>query len=88
MPIPRLPASATGGEVAGALREQGCAVVERLVPVALLDRAREELQAHLDATQPGTDDFSGRRTRRTGALIARSQTCRELITHPLVLAGG
>src|SRR5215468_10459245 len=86
MPIPRLPASATGDEVAAALRDQGCAVVERLVPRALLDRVRDELQPHLDATEPGTDDFSGRRTRRTGALIARSPTCRELITHPLVLA--
>jgi len=86
MPIPRLPASATGDEVAAALRDQGCAVVERLVPRALLDRVRDELQPHLDATEPGTDDFSGRRTRRTGALIARSPSCRELITHPLVLA--
>lgn len=86
MPIPRLPASADGGAVAEALRDQGCAVVERLVPRTPLDRVREELQPHLDATEPGTDDFSGRRTRRTGALIARSTTCRQLIMHPLVLA--
>ena len=86
MPIPRLPATTDGHAVAEALRDQGCAVVERLVPPALLNRVRAELQPHLDATDPGTDEFSGRRTRRTGALITRSTTCRELIMHPLVLA--
>jgi ectoine hydroxylase-related dioxygenase (phytanoyl-CoA dioxygenase family) len=34
----------------------------------------------------GPDDFSGNRTRRTGALIARSASSRELIQHPLALA--
>jgi len=86
MPIPRLTATADGQAVAEALRAEGCAVVERLVPPALLDRIRAELRPFLDATPLGTDDFSGRRTRRTGGLIARSPTCRELVMHPLVLA--
>ena len=85
MPIPRLPASASAAEVAGALGREGCAIVEHLVPPALLDRARGELQCHLDATPFGPDDFAGRRTRRTGGLIARSPTCRELAMHPLVV---
>ena len=33
----------------------------------------------------GGDGFAGRRTRRTGGLIARSPICRELVAHPLVL---
>ena len=85
MPIPRLPASATPEAVAEALDREGCAVVERLVPPALLDRARAELKPYLDATPAGTDDFSGHNTRRTGGLIARSETCRDVVTHPLVL---
>ncbi len=85
MPIPRLTASASGADVAAALAAEGCAVVERLVPPALLDRARTELAPWLDATPVGTDDFSGRRTRRTGGLIARSATCRDVVMHPLVL---
>jgi ectoine hydroxylase-related dioxygenase (phytanoyl-CoA dioxygenase family) len=85
MPIPRLPATASGHDVAAALRAEGCAVVERAVPPALLDRARAELQPYLDASPVGPDDFAGRRTRRTGGLIARSATCRDLIMHPLVL---
>ena len=85
MTIPRLPATATPTDIAAALEREGCAVVERLVPKALLDRARAELEPYLDATAPGRDDFAGRRTRRTGGLLARSATCREIVMHPLVL---
>ena len=85
MPIPRLPATATAADVAEALDREGCAVVERLVPPALLDRARAELKPYLDATPAGPDEFTGRHTRRTGGLIARSETCRDVVMHPLVL---
>jgi len=85
MPVPRLQADASGAAVAAALEDQGCAIVERLVPPAVLERARAELSPYLEATPYGPDDFAGRHTRRTGALVARSATCRELVTHPLVL---
>jgi len=85
MSIPRLAATASGAEIGDALAREGCAVVERLVPVALLDRARGELEPWLDATPYGPDDFAGRRTRRTGGLIARSATCRDVVMHPTVL---
>jgi ectoine hydroxylase-related dioxygenase (phytanoyl-CoA dioxygenase family) len=55
------------------------------VPPDVMDRARAELEPYLRATAVGTDEFSGRRTRRTGGLIARSATARDLIMHPLVL---
>ena len=63
-----------------------CVIVERLVPTALLDRARTELKPHIAVTPCGPDEFSGRRTRRTGGLLLRSPTCRELVMHPPVLA--
>ena len=44
-----------------------------------------ELAPYLEATAPGPDRFSGRSTRRTGGLIARSPTTRELVQHPLLL---
>ena len=86
MAIPRLSATVSGSAVAAALRDEGCAIVEGLVSPALLERARDELQPYLDATAFGTDAFAGRRTRRTGSLIARSATCRDLIMHPLILS--
>ena len=72
-------------EVEDALRSAGCAIVERLAPPDLLDRIEAELEPHLAATAPGGDDFAGRNTRRTGALIARSPAFRDLAAHPLVL---
>jgi ectoine hydroxylase-related dioxygenase (phytanoyl-CoA dioxygenase family) len=86
MPAPRLAADCTPEAVAAALAEHGCAIVEELVEPARMARAQAELQPWLDATPPGPDAFAGRRTRRTGALVARSPACRELVMHPLVLA--
>jgi hypothetical protein len=84
MPIPRFEATASASEVAAALAEQGCAVIERLVPEQTMQRAREELKPWLESTKIGPDDFSGFQTRRTGGLIGRSETCRELVMHPTV----
>src|SRR5512144_1572719 len=85
MPVPRLEATASAEAVAAALAEQGCAIVERVVEPAVMARAQAELQPWLDATPTGPDAFAGRHTRRTGGLVARSATCRELVMHPLVL---
>jgi ectoine hydroxylase-related dioxygenase (phytanoyl-CoA dioxygenase family) len=85
MPIERFSSTATGADVAAALGRDGCAIVERLVPPSLLARAQAELRPHLDATPVGPDDFAGKRTRRTGGLVARSPICRDLVMNPLVL---
>jgi len=85
MALERLSSSATPADVAAMIGRHGYAIVEQVIAPAVLDRARAELQPHLDATPFGPDDFAGRRTRRTGGLIARSATCRDLVMHPLVL---
>ena len=86
MPIERLPATASPERVAAILARDGCAVVERLAPAERMGAALAELAPWLDATPAGRDDFAGRRTRRTGGLVARSAVCRELVQHPLILA--
>ena len=40
----------------------------------------------MEATQPGRDAFSGIKTTRTGALVARSPLCRKLVLDPRVRA--
>ena len=85
MPIERLPATASPEQVTEILRRDGCAVIERLVPVATMRAALDELAPWIDATPAGRDDFAGRRTTRTGGLVARSPLCRALIQHPLLL---
>jgi ectoine hydroxylase-related dioxygenase (phytanoyl-CoA dioxygenase family) len=84
MPVERFLPSAPAADVAAALRRDGCAIVERAAPPAVMDRVGEELAPWLAAT-PTSDDFGGRRTRRTGGLVARSATCRELVMDPRVL---
>jgi ectoine hydroxylase-related dioxygenase (phytanoyl-CoA dioxygenase family) len=83
--IEHLSPATSGEKIAEILARDGCCVVDRLIEPALLAKLRAELAPWLDATAPGTDEFSGRRTRRTGGLVARSQTARDLIEHPLVL---
>jgi hypothetical protein len=81
----RLPADAAAEAVAEVVTSDGAVIVERLAPLALMDRIAEELAPSLVATPTGPDDFSGTLTRRTGALIARSAASRELVLHPLAL---
>ena len=85
MPIPRLPADVDAEVLAAALTDHGCAIVERLAPAELCDRVAAELAPWIERTPMGGDDFSGRSTRRTGALLARSPGSVELIAHPVVL---
>ena len=85
MSIEHLSASATPEQVSAVLDRDGVVVVDRLVAPGVMDRVRAELHPYFEATAFGPDEFSGRRTRRTGGLVARSATCRELIMNPLVL---
>lgn len=83
--IEHLTARATGDEVATILARDGVVVVDDLVAPSVMDAIGVELAPFLDATPCGPDEFSGRHTRRTGGLVARSATCRDLVMHPLVL---
>jgi len=87
MSIKHLPASASGDDINAALGEDGACVVDHVAAPEVMDQVAEELRAFTDATPFGPDSFSGRRTKRTGGLIARSKTCRELVMHPTVLGG-
>jgi ectoine hydroxylase-related dioxygenase (phytanoyl-CoA dioxygenase family) len=86
MSIKHLPKSASADEVAAALAEQGVAVVDCLVPREAMDAIAAELRPWMEKTPFGPDDFAGRRTRRTGGLVARSPLSRELVMNRLVLS--
>ncbi len=83
--IPRFDRDASADEIAAALLAHGVVIVERLVDDALCDRVAAELSPWIDTTPQGADDFSGRNTRRTGALLTRVPASIALIAHPLVL---
>jgi Phytanoyl-CoA dioxygenase (PhyH) len=87
MSVTHLAATCTADDVGAALARDGVVVVDALVAPEVMERARAEMEPYVAATKPGVDDFAGRATRRTGGLVARSATCRDLVTHPLVLGG-
>jgi ectoine hydroxylase-related dioxygenase (phytanoyl-CoA dioxygenase family) len=72
-------------KIVEALAADGCAIVTDLASADVLARFEEEMAPYLDATPTGKDDFAGARTRRTGALVARSPAARELVVDPVVL---
>ena len=72
-------------EVAAVIASDGAVIVDAVAPDVLLEHIEAELRPYLDATPTGPDDFSGDHTRRTGSLIARSPSSRELVMHPLAL---
>lgn len=86
MSIKHFAASASADEITAAVGQDGAAIVDCLVPPSVMDRVAEDLRPYIAATRYGRDDFAGHRTRRTGGLIARSETCRDLVMNPLVLA--
>jgi ectoine hydroxylase-related dioxygenase (phytanoyl-CoA dioxygenase family) len=85
VPIEHLAPDAHPERVAEILARDGCCVVDRVASPDTLASLQAELEPWCEATAYGSDGFSGRRTRRTGGLIARSPTARELVQHPLVL---
>lgn len=81
-----LPASADRADIVSTLRADGAVIIDDVVSPEMIDRVMKELGPFIEATPYSADDFGGRLTKRTGALIARSETSRSLVTHPLVRA--
>lgn len=69
-----------------ALQRDGAIIVENVMSPALLAQLHTELAPFLDSGRHGRDEFSGYRTRRIGALMARSAACRDLALDRLVNA--
>jgi hypothetical protein len=85
MTVEHLPPTTGGADIAAVLDRDGVVIVDDLTDAATMETIHQELRTHLDATPTGPDDFSGRSTRRTGGLIARSTTARDLVMDPTVL---
>jgi ectoine hydroxylase-related dioxygenase (phytanoyl-CoA dioxygenase family) len=85
MKIEHLPSSTAAEIIAEIIKRDGAVIVDNVLSRDAMDEVAGELRPFIDLTPFGPDDFSGRRTRRTGGLVARSPLCRDLVMHPLVL---
>ncbi|HUA35606.1 MAG TPA: phytanoyl-CoA dioxygenase family protein [Candidatus Binataceae bacterium] len=85
MTIPHLEADTTCEDILAAIESAGAVIVDRAVAPDFMDQVAAEMRPWMDKTPLGDDSFTGRRTRRTGGLVARSPHGRELVMNPLVL---
>jgi ectoine hydroxylase-related dioxygenase (phytanoyl-CoA dioxygenase family) len=81
-----LPASATTEEILSIINHDGAVIVKHVLSPADISQFRAELDPYMEATTDGQDDFSGRSTTRTGALVSRSEKAREMVMHPQIVA--
>ena len=84
--IPRRSSTESREELASAIEESGCLVVTDALEPEARERVRSELALHLEAASVIEQDdptaFYPGRTRRVTALVARSETVREIVVHP------
>jgi ectoine hydroxylase-related dioxygenase (phytanoyl-CoA dioxygenase family) len=83
---PHLPSDATPEDVVNSLRKYGYAIVDELASSELMDRIADEMKPYIDRSLHGDDNFVGKLTKRTGAMIARSAAARELVMNPTAIA--
>jgi ectoine hydroxylase-related dioxygenase (phytanoyl-CoA dioxygenase family) len=73
-------------EILGRLDAAGYALVPDAIGTDVIATARSELEAIVETTPTGRDDFEGRNTRRVYGLFAKTRALDPLALHPTVLA--
>ncbi|MCY3961912.1 MAG: phytanoyl-CoA dioxygenase family protein [bacterium] len=85
MALSHFPPTADPAEVSDHLSRFGYAIVDDVADAATMDRLQAEAMPYIETSDAGRDEYDGRFTRRTGALVARCPTARELIMHPVMV---
>ena len=84
--LAHLSADAPADEVVAILERDGAVILDDVLSPAQVAALVDELRPYVEATAPGRDSFTGARTTRTGALVARSPKTRPLVMDPRILA--
>ncbi len=83
--LQHLPADAGAERIAAILDSEGALILDDVLSAAELGRVKAEIDPYVEATANGRDTFTGFSTTRTGALVARSPACRDLVMHNAIL---
>ncbi len=75
-----------GDEILATLEHDGYATIPDAAEPSQVAAARADLEAILERTPSGRDDFEGHRTQRVYALFAKTRTLDAFAVHPQVLA--
>ncbi len=81
-----LKATTSAKKIAAVLKSDGALILEDVLSPTDLTHLKAEIMPYVHATATGADQFSGDKTTRTGALVARSPACRDIVMHGPVLA--
>ena len=68
-------------EALGIIYNDAAVIIDDVVPESEIDKILDELDPFIKGNLKGADEFTGFQTSRVGALIARSQGCRDLALH-------
>ncbi len=72
-------------EILNVLDDDAAVIIENVISIDTVETLKGELVPYLSKEVFGRDEFTGFSTKRVGALIARSNTCRDLALNPLVI---
>lgn len=81
-----LPATSNTDAILEVIKRDGAVILSNALGAAELQRFRDELDPYMQATENGQDEFTGRSTTRTGALVARSAQARDMVMNSSVVA--
>ena len=85
MSIARVAPTVAAAELHEVMQRDHAVIVEDVLDPSRIDAILSELSPFIEGTGTFDDDFVGRATTRTGGLVARSKSVRDVIIHPLAL---
>lgn len=83
--ICHLPATASVDEILAILDRDAGVILDNVMHPDSLEKLRSEISPYLNSCETGRDEFGGFKTKRVGALVARSEVCADLVMHDTVL---
>ena len=84
MGIKHLSSESSLEEILEALDRDAGVIIDNVLSNQQLKKIKEELNPYLLNTKEGQDDFTGFKTKRVGALMARSEECGVLALNPTI----
>lgn len=85
MSLQTLAADTSLATILAALEKDGACILKDVVSSEVIDQLLEEMGSYIEHGAAGNDDFTGFQTKRIGALVARSATCRDITMHEKIL---
>jgi hypothetical protein len=82
--LAHLPATSPPQLAVAYLHRDGAVIIDEAVSVEVCDATIAEMKPYIEATGTG-DAFTGKNTKRAGALVARSPTSWEMAAHPMLM---